>query len=131
MKTELILIENDADHAEAMALVDLLVASESPSDRIRFRAQAKIIADYERHRWPTQPPSLPEFLTYLMDQHDLSRRDLIPILGSESRVSEIMNGKGHLTIGMIIRLQSRFRLSADLLLPWAKAPKSHRANVAA
>ena len=131
MKTELILIETDADHAEAMALIDQLLASKSPSDKTRLRAQANIIEDYERHRWPTQPPSLPDLLTYLMDQHDLSRRDLIPILGSESRVSEIMSGKGHLTIGMIIRLQARFRLSADLLLPWAKAPKSHRASVAA
>jgi antitoxin component HigA of HigAB toxin-antitoxin module len=38
---------------------------------------------------PRRAPSLPDFLTYLLDQHGLSRADLVPLLGTPSRVSEV------------------------------------------
>ena len=34
---------------------------------------------------PRRAPSLPDLLTYLMDQHGLSRADLVPPLGTPSR----------------------------------------------
>jgi antitoxin component HigA of HigAB toxin-antitoxin module len=37
---------------------------------------------------PRRAPSLPDLLTYLMDQHGLSRADLVPPLGTPSRGSE-------------------------------------------
>jgi hypothetical protein len=43
-------------------------------------------------------PSLPDLLTYLMDQHGLSRDDLIPLLGTASRVSEVLTGKRELSM---------------------------------
>jgi hypothetical protein len=36
-------------------------------------AQARLIEAYERARWLRRAPSLPDLLTYLMDQHGLSR----------------------------------------------------------
>jgi antitoxin component HigA of HigAB toxin-antitoxin module len=47
----------------------------------------------ERGRWPRQAPSLPDLLYYLMEQHGLSRADLVPLLGTPSRVSEVLRGK--------------------------------------
>jgi hypothetical protein len=48
---------------------------------------------YERARWPRTAPALPVLLTYLTDQHGLSRADLVPLLGTASRVSEVLTGK--------------------------------------
>lgn len=117
MKATLILIQNDADHAQAKALVDKLMTSESPADHAKLAAQARLIEAYERERWPRKSPSLSDVLTYLLDQHDLNRAALVPFLGTPSRVSEVMSGKRELSIAMIQRLRERFHIPADVLIP--------------
>jgi HTH-type transcriptional regulator/antitoxin HigA len=115
MKTELIIIENDADLAEATALVAALM--ETPGSGARLRAQAKLVEDYETRQWPRRAPSIPDLLNYLMEQHGMARADLIPLLGTASRVSEVLSGKSHLSMAMVRRLRQRFGISADLLIP--------------
>ena len=117
MKTTLIVIQNDADHAQAKALVEKLMNSSDPADQARMVAQACLTEAYERYRWPRRVPSLPDLLTYLMDQHELSRGDLIPLLGTASRVSEVLTGKRELSMTMVRRLRQRFHIPADLLIP--------------
>lgn len=116
MKTTLIVLENDADHAQAKALVEKLMESDDPADAARMAAQARLIEAYERSRWPRRAPSLPGLLAYLMDQHGLTRADLVPLLGTASRVSEVLNGKRDLSLTMVRRLRERFHVSADLLI---------------
>jgi len=116
MKTTLIAIESEADHLQAKALVGKLMGSRKSDDRVRLVAQARLIEAYERSRWPRSVPNLPDLLNYLMDQHGLSRSDLVPMLGTASRVSEVMNGKRELSMNMVRRLRERFNISADLLI---------------
>jgi HTH-type transcriptional regulator / antitoxin HigA len=126
MKATLIVIENDADHQAAKALVSRLMGSNDPTDRARMAAQARLIEAYERLRWPRRPPTVPGLLAYLMDQHALTRADLVPLLGSASRVSEVLNGKRTLSMTMVQRLRERFHISADLLIPPKPAPRARR-----
>jgi HTH-type transcriptional regulator/antitoxin HigA len=128
MKATLIVIESDSDHAQAKALVGRLLGSRKPDDRVRMVAQARLIEAYERSRWPRRTPALPDLLNYLMDQHGLSRNDLVPLLGTASRVSEVMNGKRELSMTMVRKLRERFQISADLLI---SATSSRRSPVAA
>jgi HTH-type transcriptional regulator / antitoxin HigA len=116
MKTILFVVENDADHAQAKALIEKLMGSNEPTDRARMTAQARLIEAYEQFRWPDRAPSLPDLLIYLMNQHDLSRADLAPLLGTPSRVSEVMTGKRVLSMSMVRKLRDRFQISADLLI---------------
>jgi len=116
MKATLIIIENDNDHAQAKALIDELMGSEDAADRARMMAQARLIEAFERSRWARRRPTLPDLLTYLMDQHGLSRADLVPLLGTASRVSEVLNGKRELSMSMVRKLRDRFQISADLLI---------------
>jgi hypothetical protein len=58
MKATLIVIQNDADHAQAKALVEKLMRSDNPGDRARMMAQARLIEAYERARWPRRAPML-------------------------------------------------------------------------
>jgi HTH-type transcriptional regulator / antitoxin HigA len=51
-----------------------------------------------------------------MDQHGLTRADLVPLLGTPSRVSEVLNGKRELSMSMVRKLRERFHISADLLI---------------
>ena len=122
MKATLIIIENEQDHVPAKALVEELMRSENVADRARMVAQTCLIEAYERTRWPRRTPTLPDLLTYLMDQHGLSRADLVPLLGTPSRVSEVLNGKRDLSMSMVRKLRERFDISADLLI----APRRSR-----
>lgn len=79
-------------------------------------AQTRLIEAYERARWPRRPSSLPDLLAYLMEQHDMSRADLVPLLGTPSRVSEVLSGKRALSMSMVRRLRDRFGIPADLLI---------------
>ena len=79
-------------------------------------AQTRLIEAYERVRWPRRPSSLPDLLAYLMEQHDMSRADLVPLLGTPSRVSEVLSGKRALSMSMVRRLRDRFGIPADLLI---------------
>ena len=110
-----------ADHAQAKALIEKLMESRDPADRARMVAQAYLTEAYERSRWPRRAPSLPDLLTYLMDQHGLSRSDLIPLLGTASRVSEVLTGKRELSMSMVRKLRERFHIPADLLIPPLKS----------
>jgi len=56
-----------------------------------------------------------------MDQHGLSRADLVPSLGTASRVSEVLSGKRDLSMTMVRQLLERFDISADLLVPRGRA----------
>lgn len=116
MKATLFIIENDKDHAQAKALIEKLMGSDEVADRARMAAQARLIEAYERARWPRRTTTLPDLLTYLMDQHGLARADLVPLLGTASRVSEVLNGKRELSMSMVRNLRERFRISADLLI---------------
>ena len=116
MKATLIIVEEYNDHARAKALIDELMGSEDAADRARVMVQARLIEAYERSRWPRRRPTLPDLLTYLMDQHGLSRADLVPLLGTASRVSEVLNGKRELSMSMVRKLRERFQISADLLI---------------
>ena len=132
MDATLIVIDSDAELARARALVDRLMASDDQADLARLQAQARLIAAYEETRWPRRRPSTAEMIRYLMDQHGLTRADLVPILGTPSRVSEVLRGKKGLSMTMVQRLRARFRVPADVLLPLpGKGPTRRAAKRAA
>jgi HTH-type transcriptional regulator/antitoxin HigA len=117
MNATLVVIDSDAEFARARALVDRLMSSDEPADIARLQAQARLIAAYEESKWPRRMPNTAEVIRYLMDQHGLSRADMVPILGTASRVSEVLRGKKGLSMTMVQRLRARFGVPADVLLP--------------
>ena len=131
MDAMVILIDSDREFARARALVDRLWDSNDPADLARLQAQARLIAAYEETKWPRRPPSTAELIRYLMDQHGLTRADLVPILGTPSRVSEVLRGKKGLSMTMVQRLRARFRVPAELLLPPPKMSGRRSAKRAA
>ena len=132
MDANLILIDSAAELARARALVDRFWESDDPADIARLAAQARLIAAHEESQWPRRRPSTAELIHHLMEQHGLTRADMVPILGTPSRVSEVLRGKKRLSMAMVQRLRARFNVPADLLLPpLKKAPARGSAKRAA
>ena len=126
MDATLIVVDSDAELRRARALIDELWSSEDPLDIARLEAQARLVAAYEERRWPRQPPGTADLLRHLMDQHGLTRADMVPLLGTPSRVSEILRGRKGLSMAMVQRLRARFRVAADVLLPPPGTPSASR-----
>ena len=116
MDAMLILIDGDGELARARELVDRLWRSDDPGDIARLQAQARLIDAYEESRWPRHPPGVAELIRHLMDQHGLTAADMVPLLGTPDRVSEVLRGKRRLSMAMVQRLRERFHVPADLLL---------------
>jgi HTH-type transcriptional regulator/antitoxin HigA len=51
---------------------------------------------------------------------------MVPILGTPSRISEVLQGKKGLSMAMVQRLRARFNVPADLLLPPPKKVPASR-----
>ena len=131
MDATLIVIDSDAELYRARPLVDRLWGSDDPADMARLQAQARLIAAYEESKWPRRPPSTAELIRHLMDQHGLTRADMVPLLGTPSRVSEVLVGKKELSMTMVQRLRARFRVPADLLIPPPKQARRTTKRAAA
>ena len=116
MRTEVIVIQSARELKAARALVAALGRSRRPADVARLRAQALLLHAYEAAHWPARAMAPADLIRYAMDQHGLTAADMAPILGTRSRVSEVLGGQRPLTLAMIRRLHERLGLPADLLI---------------
>lgn len=70
-----------------------------------------LIEAYEERRFPVRESSPVAVLAELLQANDLRQKDLAPIFGTESVVSEILSGKRELNKTHIERLSRRFKVS--------------------
>jgi HTH-type transcriptional regulator/antitoxin HigA len=131
MDANLIVVDSDAELTRALKSIDRLMDAKTPADIARLQAQTRLIAAYEEAKWPRRTLRTADVIRYLMDQHGLARADMIPILGTASRVSEVLSGKKELSMTMVQRLRARFGVPADALLPPVKATKGKAKRKAA
>ncbi|MBN9444880.1 helix-turn-helix domain-containing protein [Bosea sp. (in: a-proteobacteria)] len=82
----------------------------------RFDLLALVIEDYERRRWPIDPPDPVDAIRFGMEAGGHSQADLGRLLGSRQRASEILAGKRPLTMQMAWRLHSAWGIPADALI---------------
>lgn len=70
------------------------------------------------------PPDPIEAINFRMEQQGLTRKDLEPIIGTRTRVAEVLNRKRGLSIEMIRRLHDRLGISADVLIRPSRLKKA-------
>jgi HTH-type transcriptional regulator/antitoxin HigA len=116
MKVELIAIRSEADYMAARALVTKLMNARTAADGARLRAQAALIAAYEADVAPPRPADPVEAIKFRMEQMGLRRSDLVPLIGSKSKVSEVLNRRRRLSLPMIRRLRAELAIPAEVLI---------------
>jgi HTH-type transcriptional regulator/antitoxin HigA len=110
-------IRSQADHEAALAEVERLWGAKAGTpDGDRLDVLATLIDAYEAEHYPMDPPDPVEAIKFRMEQQGLSRRDLEGIIGTRTRVAEILNRKRGLSIAMIRRLHERLGISAEVLI---------------
>src|SRR5271168_1182316 len=117
MTNELKPIRTKADYRRALAEVERLWGAKSGTrDGDRLDVLATLIDAYESEHYPMDPPDPIEAIKFRMEQQGLKRKDLEPLIGTRTRVAEILNRKRNLSIGMIRRLHQRLGISAEVLI---------------
>ena len=123
-------IRNERDYRAALADIDALMNAEDDTPEAdRLEVLATLVEAYEDERWPIDPPDPIAAIEHTLEFRGLSRRDLVPILGSRARVSEILARKRRLTLPMIWRLIRELGIPAEVLVqPYAlgRAVRSKR-----
>jgi HTH-type transcriptional regulator/antitoxin HigA len=121
-------IKTEADYNAALAEIDVLMDAEPGTpEGDRLDVLVTLIEAYEAKHWRINPPDPIEAIKLRMQQRGLSRRDLEKVLGSKSRVSEVLNRKRPLTLEMIRRLHSLWRIPAESLIqPTTRKRRSKR-----
>lgn len=117
MMAELKPIRTEADYDAALEQVEQLwgAASGTP-DGDRLDILATLIDAYEAEHHPMDPPDPVEAIKFRMEQMGLTRKDLEPLIGTRTRVAEILNRRRSLSIGMIRRLHERLGIPAEILI---------------
>lgn len=75
-----------------------------------------LVSAYEKEHYPVEAPDPIEALKHVMEAKGLEVKDMIPLLGSRSKVSEVMNKKRSLSLSMIRKLNHVLHIPADLLV---------------
>jgi len=117
MANELKPIRTKADYATALSELERLWGAKTGTrDGDRLDVLATLIDAYESEHYPMDPPDPIEAIKFRMEQQGLSRKDLEPLIGTRTRVAEVLNRKRSLSIGMIRRLHDHLGISADVLI---------------
>jgi HTH-type transcriptional regulator/antitoxin HigA len=75
-----------------------------------------LVESYEIKHFPIAPPDPVDAIKFRMEQMGMTKADLVQYLGSQSRVSEILNRRRKLTLGMIKSLYKGLKIPAEILL---------------
>ena len=116
-------IKNEHDYKEALAFAEALMNLDPDPESVegeKLSLLTTLIKDYEARKFPEVLPDPIEAIKFRMDQAFLKPIDLVPYIGSKSRVSEILSGKRQLTINMIRSLSEGLGIPAKVLIKKGK-----------
>ena len=121
-------IRSKADYEAAQArAAELVLASPSRGSAAgdELDILATLIAAYDREHFPLGPADPIAAISFAMDQRELEPKDLVPYLGTRSRVSEVLSGKRGLSIEQMSRLHHGLGIPLECLMPAAVKPKTN------
>ncbi len=112
-------IKTESDYIEALDLIKALLERDpdpNSDEGEQLSLLSTLIQDYESRSLPNSLPSPVDAIKFRMEQSDLKPTDLIPYIGSRSRVSEILAGKRQLTLDMVRALEIGLGIPAKVLI---------------
>lgn len=120
-------IKSEADYLASVERVEALMDAEPDSpEGDELAVLATLIERYEDDHFPMEAPTPLGAIQFRMEQLGLTPRDLIPHIGSRSRVSEVLNGTRSLSVDMIRALSQEYRIPAHILIGDGESPSQQR-----
>ncbi|MBW1800586.1 MAG: ImmA/IrrE family metallo-endopeptidase [Deltaproteobacteria bacterium] len=121
------LIKTEEDYTLALERIEGLMDAEADTPEAdELELLSTLVEMYEEKHYPIDLPDPVEAIRFRMEQLGLKQQDLIPFMGSRSKVSEVINRKKPLTLSMMRGLSRGLGIPAEVLLhePDAGFPES-------
>ena len=110
-------IRTKRDHEAALKEIERLWGAKTGTpEGDRLDVLATLVDAYEAEHYPMDPPDPIDAIKFRMEQQGLTRRDLEEIIGTRTRIAEVLNRRRGLSITMIRRLHERLGISAEVLI---------------
>ena len=117
-------IRNEADYKAVLARLDAVFEVEAGTpEGDEAELLTTLIEMYEEKIYPMELPTPLEAIQFRKEQQGLKNKDLIPFIGSASKVSEVLSGRRSLSLTMIRKLVKGLGIPAEVL---AGQPRVHR-----
>ena len=109
-------IKTEQDYNNTLNRINILMdATPNSKEFDELDVLTTLIEAYEEIHYKIEIPDPIEAIKFRMEQDSLKQKDLIAIIGSGSRVSEILNKKRKLTLEMIRNLHKNLKIPFDSL----------------
>lgn len=110
-------IRTEQEYEAALTRVDELMDAElGTPEGEELDVLVDLIEAYESRHVPMGYPSAVEAIEFRMEQDGLSPRDLVPFIGSRTKVSEVLSGKRAVTMPMARALHKHLGIPAEVLM---------------
>src|SRR5713101_2427798 len=112
-------IKSEKEYEKALAEINTLIDRDpdpGTPEADRLELLTLLVESYESETFPKRVPEPLEAIRFRMEQQGLKQRDLVPYIGSPSKVSEVLSGKRPLTLSMMRSLHSHLGIPANVLL---------------
>ena len=111
------MIKTEKDYQDALARVEVLMdAAHATPEEEELDLLSFLVDKYEEEHFPIDLPDPVEAIKFRMEQQGLTRRELVHYIGSQSKVSEVLNHKRPLSLAMIRALHTGLNIPAEVLL---------------
>ena len=111
------LIKTEADYRSALKRMEILFdAPIGTPESDEADILGLLIDEYEKNHYFIEAPDPIEAIKIRMEEMQLKQKDLVPVIGSRSRVSEVLNRKRKLTVEMIRNIYPRLNISPKSLI---------------
>src|SRR5215467_2773134 len=106
-------IHNEQQNEAFVQLLERLsgVDKVSPAQAKLIELIIVLVEKYESKDYPVPDAGPLDIIRHLMEQHGLRQKDLLDVFGTESIVSDVLNGKRDLSKDHIAKLSARFHVS--------------------
>jgi len=110
-------IKNEADYERTLARIEALMDAKPDTPKGDELDILTTLAErFEEEHHPIDTPDPIEAIRFRMEQEGLIDKDLIPLIGSSGRVSEVLSYKRRLTLGMIRSLHEGLHIPTEALI---------------
>jgi HTH-type transcriptional regulator/antitoxin HigA len=112
-------VRNETEYDEALEEIERYFENKpkpGTPEADRFDLLALIVEDYERKRWPIDPPETIDAIRSRMETGGYTQADLGRLLGSRQRASDVLTKKRPLTMRMAWKLHHEWNIPAEALI---------------
>jgi HTH-type transcriptional regulator/antitoxin HigA len=109
------LIKNKKDYDMTLSRIEQLMdAKPGTVEMDELELLTALVEMYEERHFPIGPPDPIDAIKFRMEQLGLGQKDMVPFIGTKSKVSEVLNGKRTLTLAMMRSPEQRFGIESRL-----------------